>query len=762
MPKRSKINKTPSQKSNKISAQMRASIKDESKNSKIKVIETDLDEKVTCLNHRNSIRIGLVGCVSSGKSTILNSICVKKYEDMQVRRTTMVPSVYMETNNNIYENSDDINQINSKNKEINQLIYEKDGDLKYEEISKNEYIIPKIRDFIDLPDNIYLDIYDIPGLNDAKSKDIYFKWIEANFSDLDIIFHVVDINSPLNTQDQIDILKMLIKNIENEKIMNSREVLLLTIINKCDEMEIDDGEFVFDEEDQENYDQIVKYTRDTINEVANDINNIKCEFTPLAAADAFVYRMLHNDPNVKLDMKLIQKFGINEVGKKPWSRMTEDQKLNFIKDHFTSCDISETLEITGYNKLKSKLDNYLTREKQADILISRLRKEINNETIINKTITKEKSNIDELISIYNIYTQKVYVIDILYDTNNSMMITELIYKHITRWINELSDLSNQNIESINRLSEYKNIIQNFIDKIDTYPLLNKLNINVDNQYKHRWGLTFGSSYDQINNTSSIMNIFKSMFSGYSKLQNEYYLNKLRDYNNYQGFSLYSFCDMIYENINHLRENSYDNIESIIDEVINIISDIIKGSHSPFEKNRNTPIYTYFEFIEGQDNTIVSFCKVLLSDYGYSKNKIIEFLFFYIKQRYNLLMRTQIMDDMFYTKHAFEELNMFKAYNILFDTWIKTEGPKLPDKYSDIMKNLFVINKSYMHYSNDLCIDYDYISKQNIILETPIYLLSLLNDDKSKGVHLNDEEFMMEIIDDSDGSDGSDDSDDSDE
>ena len=28
------------------------------------------------INHRNSIRIALIGCVSSGKSTLLNSICV--------------------------------------------------------------------------------------------------------------------------------------------------------------------------------------------------------------------------------------------------------------------------------------------------------------------------------------------------------------------------------------------------------------------------------------------------------------------------------------------------------------------------------------------------------------------------------------------------------------------------------------------------------------------------------------------------------------
>ena len=64
------------------------------------------------------------------------------------------------------------------------------------------------------------------------------------------------------------------------------------------------------------------------------INNIKCEFTPLSAADTFVYRMLHNNPYVELDMKLLQKFGINEVGKRKWSKLNDNEKKCFIPWHF--------------------------------------------------------------------------------------------------------------------------------------------------------------------------------------------------------------------------------------------------------------------------------------------------------------------------------------------------------------------------------------------------------------------------------------------
>ena len=61
------------------------------------------------LEQRNSIRVALIGCVSSGKSTLLNSICVNEYEDMKRKRTTMLPSVYKGSNTAIHKNQTEIN-----------------------------------------------------------------------------------------------------------------------------------------------------------------------------------------------------------------------------------------------------------------------------------------------------------------------------------------------------------------------------------------------------------------------------------------------------------------------------------------------------------------------------------------------------------------------------------------------------------------------------------------------------------------------------
>ena len=77
---------------------------------------------VNTMDKRNSIRIGLVGCVSCGKSTLLNAICVNQYEEMKKCRTTMLPSIYRETNKTIYNNKEEKKKILDKNKENNQKI----------------------------------------------------------------------------------------------------------------------------------------------------------------------------------------------------------------------------------------------------------------------------------------------------------------------------------------------------------------------------------------------------------------------------------------------------------------------------------------------------------------------------------------------------------------------------------------------------------------------------------------------------------------
>ena len=120
---------------------------------------------------RNSIRIALVGCVSSGKSTLLNSICVNQYEDMKRKRTTMLPSVYKGSNMNIYNNKSEVSRIQGKNKEIYDKIYstKTHATLTNETCSLQEHIIPMIKGFVDVPKDVFVDIYDSVRLHSCCS-----------------------------------------------------------------------------------------------------------------------------------------------------------------------------------------------------------------------------------------------------------------------------------------------------------------------------------------------------------------------------------------------------------------------------------------------------------------------------------------------------------------------------------------------------------------------------------------------------------------
>ena len=703
---------------------------------------------VNTLQKRNSIRIGLVGCVSCGKSTLLNSICVNQYEEMKKCRTTMLPSVYMETNKTTYNNKDEKQKILEMNKTNNQNIFSGGVKLSNENCKAVHNMIPKIKDFTDLPQNIYLDIYDIPGLNDAETKDIYYKWIEDNFSELDIIIHIIDINSPLNTSDQIDILKMLIKNIHDEKTKNGRDVMLLTLVNKCDEMDsVGDGQFEMDDEDQENYDGIIKTTYEKIKEVTGEEYDekffvtspgqrhrdrskarrsgkmkkdlIHCEFSPISAADTFVYRMLHNDPEVKMDMKLLQKFGVNEVGRRTWNKMDEKEKREMISEHFSNADIRETLEITGYNSFTSIMNSYLTKEKQSNILINRIKQELSNEELINKNISTDKEELKKLIEIYNSYCAKVLVIDKLYKTDNSGIVTDLINQHIYRWINQISDISNESEGSVKRLQEYKDIISELDTNIDAYALTQKVfQPKIEESKKKRWSDSFGFAAPITIQNLSVKSTLAYLFGGYSKLQNEFFIKKLEDKATYET----EFPKKVFENIDALRENACDSVESTIDDVLKVINGWL--SIGNWSVNEKTPMSGYYEV--DKENTTVKFCQRLIESYNYPKEKVIVFLKNYMLNRYTLdlksLANTSALALSVSPGRRRTEPNMIKSYQFLLDTWL---SDWIADGKRPWFNNLYIISKSYHYHSVNLDPTIDYYYHKDSILAIPNYLGSLI-------------------------------------
>ena len=697
-----------------------------------------MSKKIKTIDQRNSIRVALVGCVSSGKSTLLNAICVNEYEDMKRKRTTMLPSVYKTTTKTIHRNKSEKERIKQKNIELNKKFYTCGDEgatvvLTQENCELQENMIPIIENFVDLPNDVFLDIYDIPGLNDSTTKDIYFQWVKDNFHEFDVIINVVNIEGGMNTSDEKDILNLITGCIHNESTTNNREVLFLTVVNKCDDMEMNEGKpTLVDGEDIQLFEQVINTTKNVVKE---KYGNKICTygFAPITARDTFIYRMLHHNSNVELDMTLINKFGLNELGKKKWNTKSSTEKRKFIREYFSEeVDIEDTLKLTGYTNFRHKMNSYLTMSSQSLILVSRLKQDLQKEDIMNKNITKNVDEMKELINLYNNYIIKVQTIDKIYKTNNSSLVTELINSHIGRWINDISDLSNDKDESINRLEEYKCIIHMLRNTIDSYVLKNKITLHISEGKELRWNNSLGySDGDSIRSITgqkprfTLSKLFDNLYQGYSYLQNEYYEKQIKDVKNYSNFPL-----NLFPIIDKLRDNKCDNIEDLLTKCITFIKD--ETRFHPNNWRIDGPLSGY---IPGKE-CIKVFCETLLTNYDYPKDKVIDYLKYYITYRYTLYNEyyhphgkpygtgipppgTNDNDNL--TKH------LEKAYVILLDEYLDR------DSDNEFLDNLKLINKSNLFHSNGLDPTINYMKYKKDILCLPYYLCSLMESTVDEAV-----------------------------
>jgi len=543
---------------------------------------------------------------------------------------------------------------------------------------------------------------------------------------------MVDITSALNTSGEMNILNLITDCIKKEKDENDREIQLFTVINKCDDMNINlkTRDFEFDEEIKKMYDQITKRTMEVYE--SKKLPGI-CNFTPLSAIDTYIYRMLNNDPNTELlNMNLLNKFGQNELGKKKWNKSTELYKRTFIRKYFSdaTCSQENDLVLTGYTAFKSNINEYLSKDTQYNILINRIKYELSQESILNKNITKNIDDMKELVTLYNDYSLKISVIDQIYkkeikrDSNvatkdNQKLITDVIYRHIENWVENISDLSNETEESIGRLDEYKEVFSLLNTNILKQSLHNKIDIDIEKlKNNDKWFKTLGQSMN-IKFNFSLNDLFNKINIGYSKLQNDYYLNKLSNISSYNEFP-----NNIYDYLSKLRTNDYDNMEKTIDDINDFINENISVNKFPITNIMETP-YNGYIIQNEKDNTIIKYCKHLMVNFDYDKQKIISFLHKYLLNRYiimNSALSTIFTDD----KSA---KNMYNAYLYVLDVWLDTLVYKSTHK---CWNNLYIINKSYLN-GDKLDPLINYVKLGSDILDIPFYLklLESVDEDNSE-------------------------------
>ena len=330
------------------------------------------------------------------------------------------------------------------------------------DIKEVYHLVPKVHDFLELEKDIYLTIYDIPGLNDGRTKDVYFEYIENNFNKFDIIIFVVDINSALNTSDEVAILEKIINNCRINNECHGIHNKLIILANKCDEMSLSDEKIlILEEEHAEMMLQLKKLVDEKIN---NIFPTLEYDIKPISCEDSYIYRMYNKNPEFELDMKYLNKFGYNEYGKTRWNKLTESVRRHKIKELLNEIDMNETMGITGFNGFKHLLNSYLNPENQKIYInnhISQGISKINNNTKIDIS--------DDIQMFYN-FSQQYKSLEkrITSGINTTEIFKTMISKYMETW----------NI----------NIIMGFIYKIQDNHLENK---------DFKWGVKQESFIPQI-------------------------------------------------------------------------------------------------------------------------------------------------------------------------------------------------------------------------------------------------------------------------
>lgn len=306
-----------------------------------------------------NINICLVGCVSARKSTILNAFFGQDYAQCKIKRTTMMPNVFVETDNK--GKIDSYEKINRTIADVNAQIYAQTDrgtrQLRLDDYGEELTFYVESME-MNVGKQIKICIYEIPGLNDARTKEVYYNYLERNFHKFNIILFVVDIQSGLNTSDEMDILKFLSANISKHKTQSNKNISLLGIINKADDMQLNGNKLEVLGELGEMFAQSLN----TINQefTKNHIQDKLLGCIPVCGLDSHLYRMIRKYKDInKLSDENILRIGVNEEGSK-FRRLTKQEQRRKIQEKIKDVGfVDDMIMLTGFTQIEQALNKYI-------------------------------------------------------------------------------------------------------------------------------------------------------------------------------------------------------------------------------------------------------------------------------------------------------------------------------------------------------------------------------------------------------------------
>jgi GTPase SAR1 family protein len=302
----------------------------------------------------DSIRVCMLGCVSAGKTTTLEALFLSEQRLSQtgMKRTTMVPTIFVESDQ---PPATDIFQvIESKNKDLISRS-EKGEPLTLADCTELLFSVGNLDMAINDP-IAPCTVYDIPGMNDARTKTVYYEYIKNTFAEFNIIMFIVDINSGLNTSDEMDIVHLIASKTKDCQTKYNKEIYTIVLVNKVDDVEFENGEIILRGELKDMFEQVVQ----TINGefIKADVHSNLIDVIPMCSNDAYLYRMVakYGDRFV-LTEEQINKIGINEQGKR-FTKLPMNEREACIKDIIhDQTFVTDMIQSSGFHRVKQKLNS---------------------------------------------------------------------------------------------------------------------------------------------------------------------------------------------------------------------------------------------------------------------------------------------------------------------------------------------------------------------------------------------------------------------
>jgi GTP-binding protein EngB required for normal cell division len=433
------------------------------------------------LDLRPVINVAVFGCVSVGKSTFLNMMMTRTFSDCHIKRTTIMPQIYYELtqfeqdsldlNDESSRELSDLEQIRSLNSDRNSNQMKEQAksgiSIKLEDIKPSEYVVPAIKGFAKLQSDkhgngVTLAIHDMPGLNDAISRDVYFEYVQQNFSQYDVAIIILDIQSSLNTSDEVAILDLILNGIKaNESKMVCTKLMVL--MNKCDSLDItqEKDPVPEDEELQEMLDQAQAIIAVRCKELEV---NIDLQVSCISCEDAFVYRMIKDERFDELDIKYINRIGQLEFPARQWKKFSEVEKRKKVSELVAEEGAAEGLKMTGFYAFRKKFEKLMDKKTQYELCFNR----INNTLLCD--LTHPGNTLDITVDLKWFHRIKVVICNTnrifkkklftKFEVFDSMFET-FLQSHLTFAIDEL-----KSIQDIEILKGLKTTLYNWEDKLN--------------------------------------------------------------------------------------------------------------------------------------------------------------------------------------------------------------------------------------------------------------------------------------------------------